>query len=221
MKRSKPLFAAMAAAWFFLILTVSIAAPLVCRPFYYAHINALNMPEHTGYTYEEIKQAFDEMMDFCFYGGEFSTGVMRWSESGKAHFVDVGVLFRINFAVMAISAIVLIVCYYLKKKKGLEPELYVARGPEYWGPLTLLIAFIFIGIIGSIDFDVTFTVFHKIFFPGKTNWIFDYHYDEIITVLPEVYFRNCAILIVATLIIFCLFMIRRENNKLKRKSVTE
>ncbi len=217
MKRSKSLFAAMAAAWFFLILTVSIAAPLVCRPFYYAHINAMNMPEETGHTYEEIKQAFDEMMDFCFYGGEFSTGVMRWSEDGKAHFVDVSRLFKINFAVMAVAAIALAVCYYLKKKKKIQPELYLARGPEYWGPLALLIAFIFIGIIGSIDFDVTFTVFHKIFFPGKTNWIFNSWRDEIITVLPQEYFRNCAIFIVATLVVFCLFMIKRENNKLKRK----
>lgn len=217
MKSSKSLFAAMCAAWFLFILSVSIAMPLICRPFYYAHINAMNMTEKTGYTYEEIKQAYDEMMDFCFYGGEFSTGVMRWSEDGKAHFEDVSVLFKTDFAVMAVSAIVLIVCYALKKRKGITPSLYYARGPEYWGPMALLIAFVFIGIIGSFNFDVTFTVFHKIFFPGKTNWIFDYRKDEIITILPEEYFRNCAILIVGTLFLLCTVMIVRENRKLKNR----
>ena len=219
MKRSKSLFVIMSVAWLTFILSVSIAAPLVCRPFYYAHINAMHMPENTGYTYDQIKTAFDEMMDFCFFGGEFSTGILKWSEDGRAHFVDVGVLFRIDFAVMIISAIILIACYVIKKKKNIYPSLYLAKGPEYWGPLALMVSFVIIGLIGSIDFDVTFTIFHKIFFPGKDNWIFDSRRDEIIRILPQEYFRNCAILIVATLFVFCMVMIIRETRKLKKVTV--
>ena len=54
---------------------------------------------------------------------------------------------------------------------------------------------IMIGALAALDFDRAFVVFHSIFFPGKTNWLFDWHADQIIRVLPQAFFRNCAILI--------------------------
>ena len=45
-----------------LVLTGSIAVPILCRPFYYAHIAALDLPEYTGLSVEEIKTAFDQML---------------------------------------------------------------------------------------------------------------------------------------------------------------
>ena len=32
------------------VLSFSIAVPLVCRPFYYAHIGALDLPGQTGFS---------------------------------------------------------------------------------------------------------------------------------------------------------------------------
>ena len=52
-----------------------------------------------------------------------------------------------------------------------------------------------IGALAALDFDRAFVVFHSIFFPGKTNWVFDWYRDPIIRVLPQDFFRNCAILI--------------------------
>ena len=46
-------------------------------------------------------------------------------------------------------------------------------------------------------------VFHAIFFPGKDNWIFDPAADQIILVMPEVFFRNCALLIGGVLLACC------------------
>jgi integral membrane protein (TIGR01906 family) len=57
--------------------------------------------------------------------------------------------------------------------------------------------------LAATDFDRAFVTFHHLFFPGKTNWIFDPGVDEIINILPEVFFRNCAILIVAILFALC------------------
>ena len=39
-----------------LLLSASIAAPILCRPFYYAHIDALHLTETTPWTEEEIRQ---------------------------------------------------------------------------------------------------------------------------------------------------------------------
>ena len=40
-----------------LALTFSIAVPILCRPFYYAHIAALDLPGRTGWSAEAIRAA--------------------------------------------------------------------------------------------------------------------------------------------------------------------
>ena len=42
-----------------LTVTVSIGLPIYVRPFYYAHIEALDMPYWTGLSVETIKEAYD------------------------------------------------------------------------------------------------------------------------------------------------------------------
>ena len=195
-----------AIALIFLVLTVSIAAPLVCRPFYYAHIQALHLPETTGFTEEEIREAYDEMMDFCMKGEEFGTGVMKWSEDGKSHFADCAVLFRLDFQVMAAAVLILVLCLILYLR-GYRPKLLCGRGPLFWAGAILMGGFLVIAALGAADFDRAFVIFHHIFFPGKTNWIFYYDVDEIIQVLPEVFFRNCAILIIGLMFILCILEI--------------
>lgn len=41
MKASKPLFAVQAVLTALLVLSASIAVPILCRPFYYAHIPSI------------------------------------------------------------------------------------------------------------------------------------------------------------------------------------
>ena len=59
------------------LLAFSIAAPIVCRPFYYAHIGPLELEAHTGLSREEIKTAYNEMLDYCLGEEEFSTGEIK------------------------------------------------------------------------------------------------------------------------------------------------
>ena len=64
-----------------------------------------------------------------------------------------------------------------------------------------------IGALAAIDFDRAFTIFHTIFFPGKDNWLFDPAEDQIIKILPQTFFMNCAILILSILLLGCLALI--------------
>lgn len=217
MKRSKLLNWILSVNWMAFILAFSIAVPLLFRPFFYWHINAMNLVEYSGFSESEIRQAYDEMMDSCVFGKEFSTGVMKYSESGKAHFEDVAVLFRIDFIVLAASAIILITGYVLGKK-GIKPD-YRLHSPRYTGSVLLLAATVIIGCLCAVDFDKAFVTFHHIFFPGKTNWIFSPNEDEIINVLPEEFFRNCAILIGVIMIGLCAWFIISENRKLRKGSI--
>lgn len=185
-----------------LVLSVSIAVPLLWRGFYYLHIDALDLPAKTDWTAEEIRFGFDEMMDYCVFREEFGTGVMKWSEEGKAHFADCEVLFRMDFTVLTVSLAAVLLLWHMGKEYASVS--FGNRGPLFWAGSLLAGLFVVIGGLGALDFDRTFVIFHSLFFPGKSNWIFDWRVDEIILVLPQVVFRNYAILIVGLLLVGCI-----------------
>lgn len=195
-----------------LVLSVSIAAPLLCRPFYYAHIDALDLPEQTGFTEQEIKDAFDGVMDFCLWGKPFQTGVLRWSDAGMRHFADCAVLFRLDLAVAAGSLAALAGCWVLEKK-GLRPAPLGGRGPGFWAGCILAVSFVVIAGLAALDFDRAYVIFHTLFFPGKDNWLFDPARDQTILIMPQVFFRNCAILIVGMLFFLCGVLIWTGRKK--------
>ena len=64
-----------------------------------------------------------------------------------------------------------------------------------------------VGLLASLDFERAFVVFHALFFPGKDNWLFDPAVDQIILILPEVFFRNCALLIGGLILLWCAILI--------------
>lgn len=109
MKNSRLLTILLAIAAALVLLTGAIALPILCRPFYYAHIGPLHLTEQTGLTEEEIRTAYDEMLDYCLGAEEFSTGVLRWSQSGKDHFTDVRGLFLLDLWVLWGAAVALAV----------------------------------------------------------------------------------------------------------------
>ncbi len=210
---------------FFLFLTLfemlfsvstAIAVPLLFRPFYYIHIALLDLPARTGWTAAEIRQAFDEMMDFCIGGAPFGTGVLRWSERGMSHFADCAVLFHLDLSVLAFSALALLLCFFFYRR-GLHPTEPLGRGPAFWAGSVLAAGFILLALLAALDFDAAFVTFHQIFFPGKENWLFDPATDEIILILPQIFFQNCAILIAALLFLFCAAMIFWDFRKKRRR----
>lgn len=207
MKTSKPLTVLLSILTAVILLTAAIAVPILCRPFYYAHIEPLGLCEQTGLTREEIKTAFDEMLDYCLGAEEFSTGVLRWSESGKSHFTDVRVLFLLDLRVLAAAVIVWIIVRIISHLIKRQPGRLLGRGYTFWAGIGLAAAFVIIGALAATDFDRAFTIFHALFFPGKDNWLFNPAEDQIINILPQTFFMNCAILILVILLIGCLALI--------------
>lgn len=210
MKESKPLTILMSLLTALLVLTGSIAVPLLCRPFYYAHIQAFELTKY-GVTVEQIKGAYNEMMDFCLgFRPDFAVGELAFSQSGMEHFVDVKKLFLLDLWVLGLSFAALIVLLVICRKKKLRSAPIKGHGPGFWGAAGLAVAFAGIGILAALDFDRAFVVFHSIFFPGKTNWIFDWRTDPIILLLPQDFFMNCAILILALVLVWCAALIAAD-----------
>ena len=60
MRSSKLATAALTVILALLVLSASIAVPILFRPFYYIQIDALRLPERTGWPEEVIREAYDE-----------------------------------------------------------------------------------------------------------------------------------------------------------------
>ena len=203
MKTSKILSVLLSVLTALVVLTGSIAVPLLCRSFYYAHIGPMHL-ENYGLTEREIKTAYDEMMDFCLGKREdFSAGVLAFSRSGADHFADVRGLFLLDLRVFMAAAVLLAAALALCKAGKVCPHRFLDRGPGFWSAAGLGASFLAVGGLAALDFDRAFVIFHSIFFPGKDNWIFDWQTDPIILFLPQDFFRNCALLILALLLVWC------------------
>lgn len=194
------------------LLTGSIAVPIIVRPFYYAHIGPLGLEASSGLTREEIIEAYDEVLDFCIGASdEFSAGVLPFSESGASHFADCRVLFILDLVLFCVSMLIIAaLVVYSKKRRPLER--LGGHSAPFWGAVGMGGTLAVVGIVAAADFDRAFVVFHSLFFPGKDNWVFSSALDPIITLMPEAFFRNCAILILAVLLVSSVIIIIADKN---------
>ena len=212
MKTSKPLSLLSSLLTALAVLSGSIAAPLLCRPFYYAHIGPMGLAEYVGLTPEQIRQAFDQVMDFCLgLRPDFAAGVLPWSQSGADHFADVRRLFLLDLWVLGLSLAGLLCLLVYSRFKRVRPYCFRGRGPGFWAAAGLAIVFLAVGGLAALNFDRAFVLFHALFFPGKTNWLFDWRTDPIILFMPEEFFRNCALLILALLLMWCAVLILADS----------
>ena len=201
-----------------LIVALSITLPILFRPFYYMQIEALELPQSTGLSVDEIKHVYDEMMDYCLgLRSDFSAGGLRFSEEGASHFADVRVLFFVDFAIIIVCSAALIAIAAITKKKRLSPHKFLKRSAPFWSVVSIASICTIIGIACAINFRQTFIFFHKIFFVGKTNWSFNPHTDPIIRLLPNQFFSNCAVLIFSAIIIFSIAIMLYEFLPRKKK----
>lgn len=175
------------------VLTGSILPVLLVQGFYTVQIGPLGICEASGLTRQQAAEAFGDVMDYCMgRRPDFAAGVLPFSAEGAGHFADVRGLFLLAVWVFVAAA-------------GL-PRLG-GRTPGFWAACGLGGLFLLIALLAALDFDGAFTVFHSIFFPGKDNWLFDPVTDPVILILPEAFFRNCAIAIVTVLLTVCIMLV--------------
>ena len=121
------------------------------------------------------------------------------------------ILFDLNAVVLAGSGLVLTVLFLMRKKWG--PYRLGKHSAPFWAAVLSVTAPMIIGFLAALDFNRAFVIFHSIFFPGKTNWLFDWHADQIIRVLPQTFFMNCGILIGVGLITMAMGILVWEGKR--------
>lgn len=197
-----------------LMVTSALSFTILFRPYYYANIKILHLEEETGSTYEEIKDAYDNVMDFLLTGNDLTTDALE-SKDAIEHFVDVKKLFVLNFVLnfLSLAAIIILKAAEHKKKISLKNK---KISPEVISVIVLPCCFLPFVIWGMIDFDSLFICFHRLFFPGKTNWYIE---DKIIEYLPAKLWMNFALLIVGLLLMQIAIIIIRDI-RIKKKNKT-
>ena len=184
------------------LISLSITVPIYCRTFYFIQIDYSELESNYGYDKNTVINAYNDILDFLTLHKEFDSGQLKVSQEGIEHFKDCQVLFDINLIVFTLSLVILLFIsvyskinnFKLTSKNGLHYNFFV--GVFLLSFLILFVAFC------MYDFNSVFILFHKIFFPGKSNWLFSPIDDEIINIFPLSYFANCAIL-VASIVAVC------------------
>ena len=199
------------------VLTGSIAWVVLLRPFYYVQIGPLGVCQASGLTAAQARAAYSDVMDYCLgLRPDFAAGVLPFSQEGASHFADVRVLFLLDIRLLAVSLAALLALYLLRRRKGMALCRFGGRGPGFWAACGLGGLFVIVGGLAALDFNRAFTVFHTIFFPGKDNWLFDPMTDPVILILPEEFFRSCALLILAGLLLACGALIAADLRRRRR-----
>ena len=132
------------------LLTAAIGLPIYIRPFYYAHIEACDLVRVSGYSETEIRQAYDEVLNYLTLPGkEFGTGVMPHSADGRDHFVDCKGLFDLNAALLLGSGAVLAALFVMRRMWG--PYRLGKRSACCWAAVLSVTAPIMIGCLAALD----------------------------------------------------------------------
>lgn len=205
-------------ALFLFLLSFAISLPILNRWFYYIQINTLGLEEASGRTYAEIKEAYDQILDYLLLPGrEFSAGVFPFSESGASHFADCKPLFVLDVALAGACGGVVLIIAVLHFIRVVKIGSLAGYSAAFWTAIAAVIVPIILGALVATDFDRAFEIFHAILFPGKDNWIFNSRTDPIILVMPEEFFMNCAIFIGVGLVFFSAAIIA-VNVVLKKRA---
>ena len=215
MKTNRILSLIFALALVLFLITAAISLPIYCRWFYYAHIEPMGLPEYTGYSAAQIREAYDQVLDYLTAGKPFGTGAFPHSAEGAAHFADCKVLFDLNRNVLFLSGGVLLILLALRKLGKTGPYRLGSGSAAFWAAVFAVVLPLILGGLAALNFDRAFVVFHTVFFPGKSNWIFDWRTDSIILALPQDFFMHCAMLIGGGLLCFSLGILIFE--KLRKK----
>ena len=190
-----------------LVVTFSIAIPILWRDFYFFHIDLLNITEAAGCSKSDLIMSFNELMDSLVFYKPFSEGVFDYSISGMNHFLDCRILFTLDLVALPISFIIFLVYIILIKLNFIKVYRIKGMSILFYASFVPIVVLGALAIFALIDVNSAYAFFHAILFPGKDNWVFNPYTDPIINALPEQFFLDCGILIFGVMLLILLVVI--------------
>ena len=194
------------------IISLGVVAVLYFRPLYYLDISLLHLDTASGLEASVIRKNYDVLCDYLFFWnrGQLFLPDFAMSEHGRIHFADCKVIFDI-VQILCLSTGLLTLIGALRGK-------HTARCLEIAGILTIAIPAA-VGLLAFFQWDRLFVAFHTILFRND-YWLFDPRTDPVILVLPDTFFFQCAVGILAIVLaggIFCLVRAHRMTGRRRKR----
>jgi integral membrane protein (TIGR01906 family) len=205
MNRLTTVILSLALSLFLISLTVKLT--LSFRQLYYYDIENLNIAKDYGMKKEAIMENYNILIDYLQDKNISKLNMPDFptSREGEIHFVEVKNIFM-NFNILFyITGLISLAGGFLKLK---SKDFKFLK----WSSFGLLGIPVILAVPFRINFDKSFTAFHKIFF-NNDYWEFDPVKDPIINVLPqELFFHNAVmILLILALFSLILYFVYRKN----------
>lgn len=177
------------------LISLSVKFTLNFRQLYYFDIDYLKISQESGFEKTAIIEDYNTLIDYLdpYNKSELKFNTFAMSREGKIHFEEVKAIFvKFNYLFWTCLVLGLVSGFYLLKKR----QFIFLKITSY----LLLILPITLALPFAVNFDKSFTIFHKLFFKND-YWLFDPVKDPIITVLPQEFFFHCAVLILIILLV--------------------
>lgn len=182
---------------------------LFFRPLYKCSMSIFHIEKTSGFSDKRILENYNALIDYYLPWKKGKLVLPTFSQSPQAvqHFAEVKDIYNVFIWSIPIAAFLLLLYLYKKRDKNDFHYLKTASIMLIVAPFLLASGFV-------INFDKTFTLFHKIFF-NNDYWLFDSKTDPIITILPENFFMLCAIVIIVFqfLTSFVCFLLYKRSSR--------
>lgn len=187
------------------------------KSFYKNEYKKLGVAEYIGISEDDLKKTTDVLLGYI--KGENKTldiecrinGITRsvFNDREKAHMLDVKNLYDGAIVVRNVSFVIFVLSFiYIGRSK----ELFI--GYKYSLSLVgLIIAFLLLFCL--MDFEGFWLAFHHLFFPFNDLYILDPRYDILVMMVPEGFFFDLYVLIVAStsvMLVGLYFVLRKFLN---------
>lgn len=194
-----------------IIITLIVKIALNTKAIYYYDVVNLDLAKSSKLTINEIKSNYDYVIKYVQSPKyDFNLPTLPYSKEGKVHFEEVRDIFSFFNKLQSLLLLTTLLIFILNFKYHNYNFLKLSSVFLIIIPLTLFIPFL-------INFDKSFTAFHKLFFKND-YWLLDTTRDPIINIMPQEYFFHCAmfiilLLIIASLLLYAIYRIIINNNK--------
>lgn len=191
------------------VIISSVYITLNFTPLYKYDIKTLNIENDTKLTELELMRNYKAIIR---YTENSSASVLNLpdfnlSNNSKIHFQEVKHIF-ITLKYLLYICIILgsVLMIYYHRKGYFKLYKYIS--------LSLIAIPIILCIPFFVNFNKSFTIFHKLFFKND-YWEFDPSVDPVINILPEKFFFHCALFILALIVLssFLFAVIYKRKSK--------
>lgn len=177
------------------IISLAVVLTLNFRPLYYFDVDYLGISTSSGLDEEVIRRNYDVLIDYnsIFSREELEFPDLPMSESGRIHFQEVKNIFVGLQWILIVDSVVcaVLLIRHIRRKSYAFLKLT--------GIITVVIPAV-LGALIALNWNWVFVTFHHIAFDND-YWIFDEVTDPVITMLPDIFFMHCALMILALVVL--------------------